>query len=154
MDVLSQFISVLCQSDWLFCGESCPRQDVHPGSAWSSSPACTWHCSHRLPMPQIQPCGWPCARCKLLLLYCIESFYRLWYDKLTQYCCPFSRSTVNHSCIISKRYAASSPHSLASTILIHSIVVYKGIRYDTRCYFNVRSKADISQLNLPHGTDN
>ena len=25
------------------------------------------------------------------------------------------------------------------------------IRYDTRCYFNVRSKADISQLNLPHG---
>jgi len=27
------------------------------------------------------------------------------------------------------------------------------IRYDTRCYFNVRSKADISQLNLPHGTE-
>ena len=24
---------------------------------------------------------------------------------------------------------------------------------DTRCYFNVRSKADISQLNLPHGTN-
>ena len=28
------------------------------------------------------------------------------------------------------------------------------IWYDKRCYFNVRSKADISQLNLPHGTDN
>ena len=28
------------------------------------------------------------------------------------------------------------------------------IRYDTRCYFNVRSKADISRLNLPHGNDN
>ena len=27
-------------------------------------------------------------------------------------------------------------------------------RYDTRCYFNVRSKPDMSQLNLPHGTDN
>ena len=25
-----------------------------------------------------------------------------------------------------------------------------GVRYDTRCYFNVRSKADISRLNLPH----
>ena len=25
------------------------------------------------------------------------------------------------------------------------------IRYDTICYFNVRSKADMSQLNLPHG---
>jgi len=24
----------------------------------------------------------------------------------------------------------------------------RAIRYDTRCYFNVRSKADISQLNL------
>ena len=28
------------------------------------------------------------------------------------------------------------------------------LRYDTKCYINVRSKADISQLNLPHGTDN
>ena len=27
-------------------------------------------------------------------------------------------------------------------------------RYDTRCYFNVRSKADMGQINLPHGTDN
>ena len=27
------------------------------------------------------------------------------------------------------------------------------LRYDTRCYFNVRSKADMShELNLPHGT--
>jgi len=28
------------------------------------------------------------------------------------------------------------------------------IRYDKRCYFNMRSKADISQLNLPHETKN
>ena len=26
------------------------------------------------------------------------------------------------------------------------------IRYDTRCYFSVRSKANMSQFNLPHGT--
>jgi len=46
MDVLSPFISVLCHSDRLFLGESCPRLDVvHPGRAWSPSPACTWHCS-------------------------------------------------------------------------------------------------------------
>ena len=25
------------------------------------------------------------------------------------------------------------------------------IRYDTRCYINVCSKANMSQLNLPHG---
>ena len=28
------------------------------------------------------------------------------------------------------------------------------IRYDTRCCFNVRSKADMNRLNLPHGDDN
>ena len=28
------------------------------------------------------------------------------------------------------------------------------LRYDTRCYFTMRSKTDMSQLNLPHGTDN
>ena len=28
------------------------------------------------------------------------------------------------------------------------------LRYDTRCWFNVRSKADMNQPNLPHGTDN
>ena len=37
MDVLSPFIPVLCHSDWLFHGESCPRLDVvQPGRAWSS----------------------------------------------------------------------------------------------------------------------
>jgi len=46
MDVLSPFVPVLCHSDWLFHGESCLRLDVvHPGRAWPSSPACTWHCS-------------------------------------------------------------------------------------------------------------
>jgi len=33
-----------------------------------------------------------------------------------------------------------------------NMTVHRIVRYDTRCYFNVRSKA--SQLNLPHGTDN
>ena len=27
-------------------------------------------------------------------------------------------------------------------------------RYDVRCCFYMRSKADVSQLNLPHATDN
>ena len=44
MDVLSTFISVLCHSDWLFHGESCPRLDViHPSRVWSSSSACILH---------------------------------------------------------------------------------------------------------------
>ena len=46
MDVLSPFIPVLCHSDWLFHGESCPRLGVvHPGRSWPSSPSCIWHCS-------------------------------------------------------------------------------------------------------------
>jgi len=46
IDVLSPFISILCHSDSLFHRESCPRLDVvYPGRVWSSSPACTWHCS-------------------------------------------------------------------------------------------------------------
>ena len=31
----------------------------------------------------------------------------------------------------------------------HEMRAGLSLRYDTRCYFNVRSKADISQLNLP-----
>jgi len=30
---------------------------------------------------------------------------------------------------------------------------YDTTRHDTRCCFNVRSKVDVSQLNLPTGTD-
>ena len=36
----------------------------------------------------------------------------------------------------------------------NKVIRYDTIRYDTRCHFNVRSKADMSQLNLPHGNDN
>ena len=32
-----------------------------------------------------------------------------------------------------------------------STLRYDTIRYDTRCYFNVRSKADMNRLNLLHG---
>jgi len=36
---------------------------------------------------------------------------------------------------------------------LFSLALFRSVfqKYDTRCYFNVRSKADISQLNLPHG---
>jgi len=37
-------------------GESCPRLDVvHPGRAWPSSPASTWHCSLRYLFLQATP---------------------------------------------------------------------------------------------------
>jgi len=43
--------------------------------------------------------------------------------------------------------------SITDTIR-YDTVQYGTIRYDTVWYFNVCSKADISQLNLPHGTNN
>ena len=49
MVVLSPFIPVLCHSDWLFHGESCPRLDVvHPGRKISSGFPFTKNRSNRL----------------------------------------------------------------------------------------------------------
>ena len=45
-------------------------------------------------------------------------------------------------------------HTGATLACLLGCIIVDRLRYDTRCYFNVRSKADISQLNLPHGTDN
>jgi len=84
MDVLSQFISVHCHSDWLFHGKSCPRLDVvHPGRAWSSSFACTWHCSLHYLFLQATPHGvlaslrWPCLTVSSLLQLCDSSAFNL-----------------------------------------------------------------------------
>jgi len=41
-------------------------------------------------------------------------------------------------------------HDAAELFALHSFT----LRHDTRCYFNVRSKANMSRLNQPHGTDN
>jgi len=49
------------------------------------------------------------------------------------------------------------PDDVAPVAATHSVsettasIVY--IRYDTIGYFNLRSKADTSQLNLPHGNN-
>ena len=37
---------------------------------------------------------------------------------------------------------------------IADICPWLGVQHDTIYYFKVRSKADINQLNLPHGTNN
>jgi len=51
-------------------------------------------------------------------------------------------------------YYSAPDMGVQNIVMSVSVCVCDTIRYDTRCYFNVRSKADISQLNLPHGTDN
>ena len=54
---------------------------------------------------------------------------------------PLNTTTTDRLC----RYVEASSHRHAR----HDETV-PSVRYDTRCYFNVRSKADTSQLNLPH----
>jgi len=51
-------------------------------------------------------------------------------------------------------YQLNMPYTGQRFSSIFFLILGQTIRYDTRCYFNVRAKADISQLNLPHGTDN
>ena len=43
--------------------------------------------------------------------------------------------------------------TIIATLRFATAEIYDTIRYHTRCCFYVRSKADTSQLNLPHGTD-
>jgi len=62
-------------------------------------------------------------------------------------------------CVGKDRDAAQKPSQVWSLFTIPGLKMKKMkqillLRYDTRCYFNVRSKADISRLNLPHGDDN
>jgi len=49
---------------------------------------------------------------------------------------------------------SSSIKTLSGSVSPRSVLDMATIRYDTRCYINVRSKANMSQLNLPHATDN
>ena len=49
---------------------------------------------------------------------------------------------------------SSAHHRHAPTINTRAHTQRHAIRYDTRCYFNVRSNADLSKLNLLHGNDN
>jgi len=77
--------------------------------------------------------------------------------------CQFITLSV-HFCVQHYRRGVSrrAGQSVAADVLVIMELVlfqdivdtstYKYIRYDTRCYFNVRSKANMSQLNLPHGT--
>jgi len=74
---------------------------------------------------------------------CRESLLR----KLTNKAIESRRMTL---CVFVSNVIAN--HSLAADG--EQVVFTDTIRYDARCYFNVRSKADISQLNLPHGNDN
>ena len=49
--------------------------------------------------------------------------------------------------------AQKTPYAYV-TSLTNTIHWNEMLQYDTRCYFNVQSKADMSRLNLPHGTNN
>jgi len=59
-----------------------------------------------------------------------------------------------HRTYSARPVSACLPHVVASVCLRGCTIRCDTMRYDARCYFNVRSKADTSQLNPPHGTNN
>jgi len=62
-----------------------------------------------------------------------------------------------HGATLSHKETQILHHFFRFTILLQKLISNMSKLfhiYDTRCYFNVRSKADMSRLNLPHGDDN
>ena len=74
----------------------------------------------------------------------------------TRVTCPLTKFESGLNLLHKADDDARSTAALAKYInnLRQPIVGNRTIRYDTRCYFNVRSKADMSQLNLPRGNNN
>jgi len=56
--------------------------------------------------------------------------------------------------MICHRWPALMGLSLPGNLSVYLFVDMLLFCYDTRCYINVRSKADMSRLNLQHGDDN
>jgi len=63
----------------------------------------------------------------------------------------FTQKTHDSNEYTTHLYCLSNYYCKLNTLCLS---VVQCIRYDTRCHFNVQSKADISQLNLPHETNN
>ena len=63
-------------------------------------------------------------------------------------------ASVHFTPIVCQLYDCSCSAAHVHSVVIIVIIMIRYERYDTRCYFNVRSKADMSQLNLQHRNDN
>ena len=74
-------------------------------------------------------------------------------DKSDTIVTPRSRQwvTVGSTLPLSMKSASTSHFNKLFSLWTWSALY---LRYDTRCYIDVRSKANMSQLNLPHGADN
>jgi len=65
--------------------------------------------------------------------------------------CRAAHIAVDDASLLQYTVSAALPARFTEYLAIYA---YRTIRYDTRCYFDVRSKADMNRLNLPHGDDN
>ena len=53
-----------------------------------------------------------------------------------------------------KRELSGECHKFTTCVAVELPTKCGNLRYHTRCYFNVRSKDDMSHLNIPHENDN
>jgi len=96
IEILYWYWPAICHSDWLFHGESCPRIDVvHPGRAWSSSHAYTWHCCLHYLFLRAIPLFPQCDHIMLASLFwqclTVPSLLQLWHWQHCQYFCQYCR---------------------------------------------------------------
>jgi len=95
--IWTYFLHLSFLSFWLtLLRESCPRLDVvHPGRAWSSSPACTWHCFwHYISFSRQLPCFlmvWPQYASFLALIVSNSFLFTPVLLRTHSYvCCPWN----------------------------------------------------------------
>ena len=102
----------------------------------SAVSCCSLHYQHNLLFPQFRPVWWHWVTHPGPAIFTI---------------CTFIICSVLHPL---RSVALSDRIKLTNTFAELHHHTTPSIRYDTRCYFNVRSKVDMSRLNLPHGNDN
>jgi len=94
-------------------------------------------------------CRWIC--CCFVFLWNLAYFYEF---KLVEYVICFSMNTEVEFHIRNNYAWIKLPQNVRQVLSAHTWAYVCLVRYDTRYCFNVHSKADMSQLNLPHGTNN
>jgi len=90
-------------------------------------------------------------------ILCSLNIKAMMFDDATTKAIVRSGSGFTNSALLSEQVSNSKcmlDHLCPSLSLDFFPILEQAIRYDTKCYFNVRLKADVSQLNLPHGTKN
>jgi len=129
------------------------RQEGHPACKKLSGGVLAWLSV----WSEVQTCILPGrCHCHSLSLASVKSRLVLPFWHQITWVVPDKGPLNGCVCVCASYTTTQQPQFMAFTLYRSTCVSrhFHTIRYDTRCYFNVRSKADMSQLNLPRRNDN